>query len=402
MIGIGIVILTLMLGADPATGATAAAGQSAAGQAASVHTVAVQSQRVQLASVGQATGGLTLIQQINDGANANAAPTSPPPTTQPGGVPTTGPTTAPVVVVVGATGAPGETSFSNPLLDTNLAKLAEGKEKVTLKQVLALGFWTGTIQNLVVALLSFIPRVAVAILFLFVFWLVYRGIRRLVVGSMGKAHVDQSIRDMLSHIIKWSVMGFGLVIACNQIGVQITALLTGVSIIGLAIGFAAQETLANFIAGIVIFWDKPFRVGEWVTVDGLFARVSRVTFRSTRLLSLEGETVIFPNTYMLANRVANHSSHPVTRVNAPITVSASISINEARARLLKLVSGDNRIGHDPAPEVVLDECTPTDMVLLLRFWVTDESLQRGLRHEYMEKAKVALDALAAEEAGQKK
>ena len=66
------------------------------------------------------------------------------------------------------------------------------------------------------------------------------------------------------------------------------------------------------------------------------------------------------------------------------------------------VEGDNRIGHDPAPEVVLDECTPTDMVLLLRFWVTDESLQRGLRHEYMEKAKVALDALAAEEAGQKK
>jgi small conductance mechanosensitive channel len=379
MIGIGIVILSLMLGADPNAGSALA--QAPPPSIGVAHTVS----------------GVTLLQQVNDAGNANNAQTATPPTTQP----TTAPTTAPVVIMT--TPAPGDMGYTgNPLLDTNLAKLAEGKEKVTLRQVLAIGFWTGTIQNLVVALLSFIPRVAVAILFLLVFWLVYRGIRRLVIGSMGKAHVDQSIRDMLSHIIKWSVMGFGLVIACNQIGVQITALLTGVSIIGLAIGFAAQETLANFIAGIVIFWDKPFRVGEWITVDGLFARVSRVTFRSTRLLSLEGETLIFPNTYMLSNRVANHSSHPITRVNVSITVAATISISEARNRLLKLAQGDNRLSHDPAPEVVLDQCTPSEMVLVLRFWVTDEAMQSVLRHEYMEKAKDALDALAAEESAQKK
>jgi small conductance mechanosensitive channel len=380
MIGIGIVILSLMLGADPNAG-----------------TALAQAPPPPSMSVAQASSGVTLLQQVNDAGNANNAPAATPPTTQP----TTAPTTAPVVIVT--TPGTGDMGYTgNPLLDTNLAKLAEGKEKVTLRQVLAIGFWTGTIQNLVVALLSFIPRVAVAILFLLVFWIVYRGIRRLVIGSMGKAHVDQSIRDMLSHIIKWSVMGFGLVIACNQIGVQITALLTGVSIIGLAIGFAAQETLANFIAGIVIFWDKPFRVGEWVTVDGLFARVSRVTFRSTRLLSLEGETLIFPNTYMLSNRVANHSSHPITRVNVSITVAATISISEARNRLLKLTQGDNRLSHDPAPEVVLDQCTPSEMVLVLRFWVTDEAMQSVLRHEYMEKAKIALDALAAQEAAQKK
>jgi small conductance mechanosensitive channel len=379
MIGIGIVILSLMLGADPNAGTALA--QAPPPPMGVAHT----------------SSGVTLLQQINDASNTNNAQAPMPPTTQP----TTAPTTAPVVIVT--TPAPGDVDYTgNPLLNTNLAKLAEGKEKVTLRQVLALGFWTGTIQNLVIALLSFIPRIAVAILFLLVFWLVYRGIRRLVLGSMSKAHVDQSIRDMLGHILKWSVMGFGLVIACNQIGVQITALLTGVSIIGLAIGFAAQETLANFIAGIVIFWDKPFRVGEWVTVDGLFARVSRVTFRSTRLLSLEGETLIFPNTYMLSNRVANHSSHPITRVNVSITVPATISISEARNRLLKLAQGDNRLSHDPAPEVVLDQCTPSDMVLVLRFWVTDEAMQSVLRHEYMEKMKVALDALAAEEAAQKK
>src|SRR5207248_10041526 len=126
------------------------------------------------------------------------------------------------------------------------------------------------------------PRVIVALLFIVFFWLIYRAVRRVVLGSMGKAAVDPSIRDMLAHLIKWSIMGFGIVIACNQIGIQIAALLTGVGIIGLAVGFAAQETLANFIAGIVIFWDKPFKIDDWVEVDGTFGRIQRVTFRSTR------------------------------------------------------------------------------------------------------------------------
>jgi len=257
-------------------------------------------------------------------------------------------------------------------------------------------FWIASIQDLIIAVIAFIPRLIVAFFFLVAFWLTYRGIRRVVLGSMGKAHVDQSIRDMLGHIIKWAVMGFGLVIACNQIGVQITALLTGVSIIGLAIGFAAQETLANFIAGIVIFWDKPFRVGEWITVDGIFARVSRVTFRSTRMLNLEGETLIFPNTYMLSNRVLNHSSHPETRVNVPITLASSVSIHDTRQNAAgadqrrrshppRAGAGDGRrrvhaVGHDDPAAL----------------WVQDEALLHQVAARISREGKLALDAVVAE------
>ena len=138
--------------------------------------------------------------------------------------------------------------------------------------------------------------------------------------------VDPSIRDMLGHLIKWTIMGFGLVIACNQIGIQIAALLTGVGIIGLAVGFAAQETLANFIAGVVIFWDKPFRVGDWLELDETYGRVQRVTFRSTRILDINGQVIIYPNTHMLANRVANHTTHPLTRVAVPIEVDVAATL----------------------------------------------------------------------------
>jgi small conductance mechanosensitive channel len=264
--------------------------------------------------------------------------------------------------------------------------------KVTVQDFVDVKVWENSITNLIVGTLAFIPKLLAALILFGIFWLIYRLIRRIVIGSMAKAHVDSSIRDMLGALLRWSIMGFALVIACDQIGIQIAALLTGVSIIGLAIGFAAQETLANFIAGVVIFWDKPFKVGDWIVIDNMFGKVLRVSFRSTRILNLNGETIVMPNTYMLANRVANHSTHPVIRVEVPISIAYKESIDQARAALLATVHGDERICKDPPPSVVVSECADSSVDLLLWLWIHDESVEKSVFFEYLEKAKKALDA----------
>jgi len=317
-----------------------------------------------------------------------AAATQPAPTTAPAAGAAT-PSTF-IITQQPTAGSQQPMTLTQVLANTRLGKLAQG-EQVSLNDLRDPAFWIDTVKDLVVALVGFIPRIIVALMFLLIFWVIYRAIRRVLVGSMAKAHIDPSIRDMLGHLVKWSVMGFGVVIACNQIGVQIAALLTGVSIIGLAIGFAAQETLANFIAGVVIFWDKPFRVGDWVEIDGVFGQVQRVTFRSTRILDLDGDAIVFPNTYMLSHKLANHSSHHLTRVNVGIGIAYKDSIQAAREVLLGLVKADDRIVTDPAPSVVVDECASSSVNLKLRFWIAEESLSIKLRYEYLEKAKEALD-----------
>jgi small conductance mechanosensitive channel len=263
---------------------------------------------------------------------------------------------------------------------------------ITLKDMLDFEFWQSSVNSMVLGALAFIPKLLAALILFGIFWLIYRLIRRIVIGSMARAHVDSSIRDMLGALLRWSIMGFALVIACDQIGVQIAALLTGVSIIGLAIGFAAQETLANFIAGVVIFWDKPFKVGDWIIIDGMFGKVLRVSFRSTRMLNLNGETVVMPNTYMLANRVANHSTHPVIRVDIPIGIAYKESIDKARGALLATVDGDDRICKEPPPSVVVSQCADSSVNLMLWLWIGDESIEKSVFYEYLEKAKKALDA----------
>jgi small conductance mechanosensitive channel len=271
-----------------------------------------------------------------------------------------------------------------------------GDEPLTVREVLEPGFWITMAQELVRFAFSAIPRVLVAILFLCVFWLIYRGVRRLIVGSMSKANVDQSIRDMLGSLVKWAVMGFGLVIAFNQVGVQITALLTGVSIIGIAIGFAAQETLANFIAGIVIFWDKPFKIGDWVQFDGELAQVTRVTFRSTRLTNLDNDVVVVPNTMMLAQKVINKSSNLITRASVPIGISYNASIDKAREVLIAICQNDPRIVTEPEPIVEVRACAASSVDLMLHFWIKEEKYEDAMNWELLEKAKKALDAAQIE------
>ena len=275
---------------------------------------------------------------------------------------------------------------------TRMGELVDGRKRVTLEDVRDPLFWIDTLKDLTLAVLGFIPRLIVAFLFLVFFWLIYRGLRRLIVGALTSAGVDASIRDMLSHLLKWSIMGFGAVIACNQIGVQIAALLTGVSIIGLAVGFAAKETIENFIAGIVIFWDKPFKIGDQVEIEGTIGQVQRVTFRSTRILDASGKMVVFPNTQMLSKKLSNNTAHPLTAVRVQIGIAYTASIDGARGVLLKLVEGDDRICVDPEASVTVVDCTPASVQLALAFWISDETQEGALKVEYLEKAKKALDA----------
>jgi small conductance mechanosensitive channel len=287
-------------------------------------------------------------------------------------------------------------TFYEQLRQTRLAQIMEGSRAISWDDIWKLDFWYDNIKDLIVTIVLFVPRLIGTVAFLFVLWLIYRGIRRVVAKSMKDQEVDSSIRDLMGGVIRWTVMGFGVVIACNQLGIPIVAMLTGVSIVGLAVGFAAQETLANFIAGIVIFLDKPFKVGDWIELDGTFGQVKRVTFRSTRVFTLDGEIHIFPNTHMLSNKLANHSTNPINRVSIPVGIAYRESIDEARKTLLAMFEGDQRVVKTPGPEVIVAALGDSSVNLVVRFWIADESIERRIGYEYTERAKNVLEAAGIE------
>lgn len=303
-----------------------------------------------------------------------------------------GATTQPAVVVV----APATQPSEHDLGSIPLIQALRGERSLTPDQILQLGFWVDFVKDFVYGIVGFIPRLFVAIFLFFIFWLIYRMVRKILLSSLAAAGMDPSIRDMLGSILRWTILGFGLVIAGNQVGIQIAALLTGVSIVGLAIGFAAQESLQNFIAGIVIFWDKPFKLGDWIEIDGSLGQVKRVTFRSTRLQNLDGDILVFPNTHMLSHKLVNKSTNAITRASVLVGIAYKESVDKAREVLLALVKQDRRIEERPEPEVVVKNLGASSVDLMLHFWIREEKYEDAMQYEYLEKAKEALDAAGIE------
>ncbi|MGA2231851.1 MAG: mechanosensitive ion channel family protein [Tepidisphaeraceae bacterium] len=277
----------------------------------------------------------------------------------------------------------------------NMLEVIRGQTTLTIDDLKDVSFWGASVWAATKLLASVLPQVLVAVLIFLIFYVVHRVTRRVVASSMKRANLDSGIHELLLTLLKWSILGFAIVVACDQVGLHITTLLTGISIGALAIGFAAQDTLANFIASILIFWDKPFKVGDWITMDGQYGKVLRVTFRTTRILMPTGDILATPNTLIMGTKLLNHSSNPINWVNVPIGIPTSMPIEKARAALLATCDGDQRIMPDPKPKVVVDSVNPDSVKLFLCMCITDEGQQSAILQDYLEKAKNALDQIKA-------
>lgn len=137
--------------------------------------------------------------------------------------------------------------------------------------------------------------------------LFFIGTKRPIVRILHTHDVDNYLIDIIVNSLYRSIIViFALVTALAQLGVNILAAMTGFGVIGLAIGFAAKDSLGNFIAGFMILWDKPFLVGDWIEVDDQFGQVQAITLRSTRIHTNNNYHVVIPNQNIINNMVINH------------------------------------------------------------------------------------------------
>lgn len=247
-----------------------------------------------------------------------------------------------------------------------------------------------------VDLLRFAGKLIVAFLVVLVFagiyWVLARGLRPI----LERSRLEEDATHLLFVVLRYVVVGFGVLLALGQLGFNITGLLAGLGVAGLALGFAAKDTLANFIAGMTILWDRPFRVGDRVEIDGEFGQVKQITLRSTRIHTNRNIVVIIPNQNVVTNKVINHTMQATTRVDVPFGIAYKEDIEAARAAVLVLTEGDERIRTRPGPDVVVTEMAESSVNFELRFWLKNPHQEVPIEYEYTERIKKALDAAGIE------
>lgn len=206
--------------------------------------------------------------------------------------------------------------------------------------------------------------------------------------------LNASIEQLLKNILTVLILVFGLASVMAQFGFDIVSLVAGLGIVGLAVGFAAQSTLANFIAGITILIDQAFQVGDWININDVEGRVVIISLRTTHILTRDNITVIVPNATVASSEVTNLTSKNFIRFDIRVRISLEGDIDAARSEILKVLSDTDVILSRPETSATITEIGESGIFFIVRFWVKPASVARmpKIKEDLTENIKRAFDA----------
>ncbi len=227
-----------------------------------------------------------------------------------------------------------------------------------------------------------------AFLLLFVLYrLLYMTLERTLDRSES---IEPGLQSLLLKTFRVLSFFFIGTVVLDQLGVNVAVLIGGLGIAGIVAGFAARDSLENFIAGVTVLVDKPFRVGDYIEIDDQYGQVDEITLRSTRLRTVRNRIMVLPNTQMITQRVMNHTKRNVLRVDISFGIAYKEYPEEARKVVLPLPEDDDRILSEPSPTVVVTGMSDSSVDMALRFYLREPGQEVPVRWEYTEKVREAL------------
>lgn len=222
------------------------------------------------------------------------------------------------------------------------------------------------------------PGLMVKLLLFFGILFVFRVLARLVRKGVGRAldasklNISTLLRRMVITSAANAVMILGLLIALSQLGISLGPLLAGLGVAGFIIGFALQDTLANFAAGMMILIYRPYDVGDMVDAGGVFGKVNKMSLVSTTILTIDNQTIVVPNSKIWGDVIKNVTDQAIRRVDMVFGVSYSDDIPKAEQLLMDILKQHDKVLDDPEPAVKLHKLGESSVDFVVRPWVTAE------------------------------
>ncbi|MEH4622554.1 small-conductance mechanosensitive channel MscS [Phytobacter diazotrophicus] len=249
------------------------------------------------------------------------------------------------------------------------------------------GSWLVTNQAL---LLSYAVNIVAAIAIIIVGMIVARMISNTVNKLMRARHIDATVADFLSALVRYGVIAFTLIAALGRVGVQTASVIAVLGAAGLAIGLALQGSLSNLAAGVLLVTFRPFRSGEYVDLGGVAGTVLQVQIFSTTLRSADGRIIVVPNGKIIAGNIINFSREPVRRNEFIIGVAYDSDIDLVTKLLTDIIQDDDRILKDREMTVRLNELGASSINFVVRVWSNSSDLQ-NVYWDVLEKVKRSFD-----------
>jgi len=243
----------------------------------------------------------------------------------------------------------------------------------TAASVLALG------KPLINTLFALLQSYAVIIWSLFLIRSARSVLRRMALNPNRFALLRSQTLPLFENIAMVVVLGLAIYLVFSAWNIDMTAWLASAGIIGIAVGFAAKDTLSNLFSGVFILADTPYKIGDYIVLDsGERGEVTHIGIRSTRILTRDDVEVTIPNAIMGNTKVLNESGGPHTkyRIRVKVGVAYGSDIDQVREVLMSIAKTDPGVCRDPEPRVRFRAFGGSSLDFELLCWV-EEPMLRG-------------------------
>jgi small conductance mechanosensitive channel len=194
-------------------------------------------------------------------------------------------------------------------------------------------------------------------------------VRRALRNQLKRPHIDQQVAVLVARIAYLAVLLLGVIAFFTRWFGNPTLVFGGFGFLALAFSLAFQDILKNFIAGVFLLLERPFRLGDEITVDNHTGVVENIEMRTTTLRTTDGEQVLTPNSLVYTGTIINRTRYP-TRL---FTLTAKVPDGRAQDglvdRLREQLKSRPDLAKDPPPQVVLQPNVDGGLTLEVRYWL---------------------------------
>lgn len=198
----------------------------------------------------------------------------------------------------------------------------------------------------------------------------FSGVMELLVFS--RMTITAGGRYAVNQLARYTLLVIGFVSVSNELGGSWSQVQWLVAALSVGLGFGLQEIFANMVSGIILLFERPIRVGDTVTIDGITGKVARIQMRATTLIDLDQKDLIVPNKTFITNQLINWTlSDPITRVVVPIGIAYGSDVEKAHKVMLDTIAAMPQVLAEPAPSALFIGFGESALTFSIGIYISD-------------------------------
>jgi small conductance mechanosensitive channel len=214
--------------------------------------------------------------------------------------------------------------------------------------------------------INFGPKLLVAILIMVLGVMAGRWVAKVLDRGLRRFELELPVRQLLLRVVRVLVLGVFLMMALQNLGVQLLPLLAGLGVAGAGIALATQGVLSNMVAGLTIIFTKPFRVGQYVSLLGVEGRVENITLFNTRLSHPDLSIVVIPNRKIVGEILHNYGN--IRQLDVVVGVTYDTDLNQALAAIHDVLQANPKVLKEPAPVIQVTQLADSSIDIAVKPW----------------------------------